>query len=191
MARIRDANLYHDLAVAARAAGNVTEALKAEQAALPSRDRIPPRSTASGSCTPRRAVQPRRRRRSLAPRISIHRTLSYWTNLGNARRELGDWPQAESAYRRALSDPRFGDAANGLGTILSRPKARGGGAVVRARRAAGTRLLEARLNLGIAFQESGQAARAAAVYRGILASAPPRFARERAAAGDLLRQVAK
>ena len=34
VARIRDASLYHDLAVAARAAGNPSEALRAEQAAL-------------------------------------------------------------------------------------------------------------------------------------------------------------
>ena len=45
---------------------------------------------------------------------------------------------------------------------------------------------EARLNLGIALQESGQRERANAVYREILAKAPPRFKREREAAGKLL-----
>jgi Flp pilus assembly protein TadD len=50
---------------------------------------------------------------------------------------------------------------------------------------------EARLNLGIAYQESGQRERAADVYRQILAVAPPRFVRERRAAADLLRQVTK
>ena len=44
---------------------------------------------------------------------------------------------------------------------------------------------EARLNLGIALQESGQRERAAAVYREILAKAPARFTRERDAAGKL------
>ena len=45
---------------------------------------------------------------------------------------------------------------------------------------------EARLNLGIALQESGQRERANAVYREILAKAPPRFRREREAAMQLL-----
>jgi tetratricopeptide (TPR) repeat protein len=49
--------------------------------------------------------------------------------------------------------------------------------------------VEARLNLGIALQESGERDRAAAVYREILAKAPPRFARERKAAADLLGQL--
>ena len=49
----------------------------------------------------------------------------------------------------------------------------------------------ARLNLGIALQESGQRDKAAVVYREILARAPARFSRERSAASDLLRQVVK
>ena len=46
-------------------------------------------------------------------------------------------------------------------------------------------LQEARLNLGIALQQSGHADRAAAVYRDLL-KAPARFARERDAAAKLL-----
>jgi cytochrome c-type biogenesis protein CcmH/NrfG len=46
---------------------------------------------------------------------------------------------------------------------------------------------EARLNLGIAYQESGKRAEAAKVYQEVLAKAPARFARERKAASELLR----
>jgi FimV-like protein len=48
---------------------------------------------------------------------------------------------------------------------------------------------EARLNLGIAYQESGERDKAAAVYREVLAKAPPRFARERKAAKELLQTL--
>ena len=46
-------------------------------------------------------------------------------------------------------------------------------------------LVEARLNLGIALQQSGQPVRAAEIYRQVLA-APARFTRERDAAAKLL-----
>jgi Tfp pilus assembly protein PilF len=48
---------------------------------------------------------------------------------------------------------------------------------------------EARLNLGIAYQQSGQPEKAADVYREVLKKTPPRFARERAAAGELLKTI--
>jgi tetratricopeptide (TPR) repeat protein len=48
--------------------------------------------------------------------------------------------------------------------------------------------VEARLNLGIAYQESGQRDRARAVYRDVLIRAP-RAAPERRAAADLLRSL--
>ena len=48
--------------------------------------------------------------------------------------------------------------------------------------------VEAQLNLGIALQQSGDSARAAAQYRKVLA-APARYARERDAARTLLAQV--
>ena len=51
--------------------------------------------------------------------------------------------------------------------------------------AAAPDFLEARLNLGIALQQSGQNARAADVYRQVLA-APARYKRERDAAAHLL-----
>ena len=51
--------------------------------------------------------------------------------------------------------------------------------------AAAPDLVEARLNLGIALQQSGQTARAAETYRQVLA-APAHFTRERDAAAKLL-----
>jgi tetratricopeptide (TPR) repeat protein len=193
VARLRDASLYHDLAVAARAAGNVAEALKAEQAALALEGQNPAALNGLGLLHAE-AGRAAEAAASFAQAANLDPSnASYWTNLGNARRELGELPQAASAYRRALdADPGFGDAANGLGTILVQT-GKPADAVPLFERAVqqAPDFYEARLNLGIALQESGQAARAAGVYRGILASAPPRFARERAAASDLLRQVAK
>jgi tetratricopeptide (TPR) repeat protein len=48
---------------------------------------------------------------------------------------------------------------------------------------------EARLNLGIAYQESGQREQAIAAYRELLRRAPARFTRERKAASELLRAL--
>jgi len=48
---------------------------------------------------------------------------------------------------------------------------------------------EARLNLGIAYQQSGNRDRAIATYRSLLAEAPRRFTRERRAATELLAQL--
>ena len=45
--------------------------------------------------------------------------------------------------------------------------------------------VEARLNLALALQEAGDTKRAIVLYRQVLA-APPRYAREREAAGKLL-----
>ena len=84
-----------------------------------SRDAIPRRSTASVSCTRRRDA-PTEAAASFEQAATLDPSnASYWTNLGNARRELSQLPQAEAAYRRALdADSTYADAANGLGTIL-------------------------------------------------------------------------
>ncbi len=187
--RIRDANLFHDLAVAARAAGNVAEALRAEQAALALEARNPAALNGLGllhaeAGRAKDAAAAFEQAAALDPSNA-----SYWTNLGNARRELSELPQAEAAYRRALDvDPAYADAANGLGTILVQT-GRPADAVQWFERATehAPDFYEARLNLGIALQESGQRERAAAVYREILAKAPARFKREREAAGKLLK----
>jgi tetratricopeptide (TPR) repeat protein len=112
---------------------------------------------------------------------------SYRTNLGNAKRAAGDLPGAEQAYRSALDvDPSTVDAANGLGVVLVETH-RPADAVPwleRATRAAPD-FVEARLNLAIALQQSGNSLRAADEYRRILA-ADPVHKREREAAAALL-----
>jgi Tfp pilus assembly protein PilF len=115
---------------------------------------------------------------------------TYWSNLGNARRTLGDAAGAEQAYRRALDvDPRTADAANGLGVLLVEAQ-RPAEAVPFFERAVGAApdLVEAQLNLGIALQQAGDRARAAAAYREVL-KAPSRYAREREAAATLLAAI--
>jgi Tfp pilus assembly protein PilF len=92
-----------------------------------------------------------------------------------------------AAYEQALGrDPRHVDAANGLGTLLVQA-GRPGEAIAWFERALETEpdFHEARLNLGIAYQESGQREKAAEAYRTVL-KAPDRFKRERAAARKLL-----
>ncbi|MBW8866443.1 MAG: tetratricopeptide repeat protein, partial [Acidobacteria bacterium] len=115
---------------------------------------------------------------------------SYWANLGNARRAGGDRAGAEQAYRRALDvDARYADAANGLGVLLVEAQ-RPGEAVPWFERALASApdLVEARLNLGIALQQSGDLSRAGDAYRAVLKTAP-REAREREAAAKLLRAL--
>jgi len=192
-----DATLLHDLAVAARdaaararggeAAALRQEATRAEQAAIT----LAPTSATAHNGLGLLAVDEDRSRDAAgefqrAAELDSNNA-SYWTNLGNARRALGDRPGAEQAYRRALDvDGRSADAANGLGVLLIEAK-HPAEAIPWLERAtaAAPDFVEARLNLGIALQEAGQTARAAEIYRSILA-APPRFARERDAARKLL-----
>src|SRR6185503_13808786 len=83
----KDAALYHDLAVAATAANMPAEALRAEQAAL--------------TLQPADAVPAFERAVQDDPSNAV-----FWTNLGNARRDVGDTVRAEQAYRSALEhDP--------------------------------------------------------------------------------------
>jgi choline-sulfatase len=192
-ARIQDASLFHDLAVAARAAGNVAEALRAEQAALALDGKNPAALNGLGLLQIEQGKHADAAA-SFAKAAELDPSnASYWTNLGNARRESNDLAQAEAAYKRALDvDPNYGDAANGIGTLLVQNGKPADGIPWLERAVKGAPdFFEARLNLGIAYQESGQRERAADVYRQILAVAPPRFVRERRAAADLLRQVTK
>jgi Tfp pilus assembly protein PilF len=113
-------------------------------------------------------------------------------NLGNARRATGERDAAADAYRRAGSlDPRSADAANGLGVLLVQQR-RAADAIPYFERAlqSAPDLIEARLNLGIAYQESGQRDRALATYRDVLSRARP-GSPERRAAADLLRSGAQ
>jgi len=182
-----DAALMHDYAVAAREGGHADEAARADQAAAA----IAPDSAmahnglgliAADANHPDAAAREFERAAALDPNNA-----SYWANLGNARRGVGDAPGAEQAYRRALAvDARTADAANGLGVLLVEAK-KPGEAVAWFERAldAAPDLVEARLNLGIALQQTGNAARAADAYRAVLA-APGPHAREKDAAAKLL-----
>jgi len=186
-----DAALYHDLAVAARAAGEREEAMRAEQAALALDPEYPAALNGLGLLHVDAG-------RALDAATTFERAAkadpsnaSYWTNLGNARRELGDVVGADAAYRRALdAEPKYADALNGIGVLLVQQR-RPADAVSWFERALqhAPDLHEARLNLGIAYQESGQREKAAAVYRELLTRTPPQFERERQAAAELLRAV--
>jgi len=195
-----DALLLHDLAVAARNAATKTagpaasvlidEAVRADRAALV----LSPNSAVAHNGLGLLAVDLNRPQDALkeferAATIDSNNA-SYSTNLGNARRAVGDVSGAEQAYRRALEvDPTAGDAVNGLGVLLVETK-RPTEAIPLFERAiaAAPDFQEARLNLGIALQESGQIARAADTYRQVMA-APPRYKRERDAAAKLLAAI--
>ena len=185
-----DAALFHDLAVAARAAGNVAEATRAEQAALALDAKSPEALNGLGLLQADGGRAADAAASFEAAAAGDPTNASYWTNLGNARRALGDLAAAERAYKRALeADATYPDAANGLGVLLVQQK-RAADAVPWFERALqhAPDFHEAQLNLGIAWQESGQRDKAAAAYRVVLASAPPR-SREHRAAADLLAQL--
>jgi arylsulfatase A-like enzyme/Flp pilus assembly protein TadD len=187
-----DAAMYHDLAVAATAAGMPAEAARAEQAALT----LEPANAAASNGLGLILVEQGNTAEALK---AFERAVkddpsnaTFWTNLGNARRDAGDTARAEQAYRQALeADPRSADAANGLGVLL-----------VQAHRApeairwfeqalAGSpAFTEARLNLGIAYQESGNREKASENYRRVFADAAA-GSKEHRAATELLAALAK
>jgi tetratricopeptide (TPR) repeat protein len=197
-----DPMVLHDFAVAARDAAALApkitavrlreEAVRAEQAAIA----LAPSSAMAHNGIGLLAADEDRSRDAAAEfqraaEIDPNNA-SYWANLGNARRALDDRAGAEQAYRRALEvDAREADAANGLGVLLVEAH-RPAEAVVWFERAtaASPEFVEARLNLGIALQKSGQTERAAEVYRSILA-APAKLTRERDAAAKLLASLGR
>lgn len=179
--------LFHDLAVAARDAGDEREALRAEQASLAldandsnARNGLGLIYADAGRFPD--AVAAFEKATTLDPTNA-----SFWTNLGNARRATGDLGGADQAYSRALSiDPKYADAANGKGVLLvQQQRPREAVALFEQALAANPSMYEARLNLGIAYQEAGDRARAADAYRRVIADAPAR-AKEKRAARELL-----
>ena len=183
----QDAAMYHDLAVAAAAAGMTGEALRAEQAALALQ---PANASASNGLglllveagKPAEAATAFERAVQDDPSNAV-----YWVNLGNARRDGGDAVRAEQGYRAALErDPRSPDAANGLGVLLVQQQRPADAIRWFEQALAGSpAFMEARLNLGIAYQESGNPDRARDVYRRVVKDAPA-GSREHEAAAKLL-----
>lgn len=183
-----EATLFHDLAVAARAAGDAAEALRAEQAALA----IDDANAAAHHGLGLLLVEAGRHGEALGAftrAVELDASnAAYWADLGNVHRDDGDIRAADAAYGRALQiDGAQADAANGRGVLLvqaGRP-ADAVGWFERAL-AADPSLHEARLNLGIAYQHSGQYDLAQRTYRELLRTAPRAAVRERQAAADLL-----
>jgi choline-sulfatase len=182
-----NADMYHDLAVAAGAAGMPAEAARAEQAALA----LQPSNAAASNGLGLMLIEQGNHAGAIEAFERAVRddpgNATFWTNLGNARRDAADPVRAAEAYRRALeADPRSADAANGMGVLLVQSK-RAPEAIRWFEQAlAGTpAFIEARLNLGIAYQESGNREKAMETYRRVLAEAPP-GSREHRAATDLL-----
>jgi tetratricopeptide (TPR) repeat protein len=185
-----DATLFHELAVTARDAGEAGEAMRAEEAALALDPALPSAHNGRGLLL---TDASRHDDAVLAFERAVEgdpTNASYWVNLGNARRAGGDMARAADAYRQAaVVDPRSPDAANGLGVLLVQQK-RANDAIALFERAidVSPAFTEARLNLGIAYQQSGQPSRAIEAYRDVLARARP-GSPERRAATDLLRSL--
>jgi len=179
----KDASLYHDLAVAAGAAGMPDEASRAERAALALQ---PANADASNGLGLLLVEQGKAAEAVSAFERAVQddpSNATFWTNLGNARREAGDPARAEQAYQKALEqNPRSPDAANGMGVLLVQQH-RAAEAINWFERAlAGSpRFTEARLNLGIAYQESGNRDKAIEQYRRVLADDSPASPHYRAA----------
>jgi len=187
-----DSALFHELAVAARRAGDAAEALRGEQAALALEPSLPSAHNGIGLLMTdagrhAEAASAFERATQFDPTNA-----EYWVNLGNARRSAGHVTGAADAYRRASEiEPSSADAANGLGVLLVQQR-RAAEAIPLFERAlaAAPDFHEARLNLAIAYQESGQHERATALYRELLTRAKA-GSPERRAAADLLRSLGR
>jgi len=186
----RDAGLYHDLAVAAAAAGLPKEAARAEQAALALE---PSNAAAANGLGLLHAENGRTADAAAAFEQAVRldpSNATFWTNLGNARRAEGNASAAEQAYRKAIDlNPRYADAANGMGVLLVQGHRAGEAIPFFERALAGSpRFAEARLNLGIAYQESGDSEKAAEQYRRVLELVSPGSREYQAAMALLGRQ---
>jgi Flp pilus assembly protein TadD len=186
----RDASLFHELAVAGRKAGNLEEALRADQAALTLMPDFPSARNGLGLTLSDlgrhdEAVS------AFADAVARDPTNApYLTNLGNAYRATNRLDEAGTAYRRALDlDATLSDAANGLGVVLVQQQ-RPAEAMALFERAIAqdAAFLEPQLNLAIALHESGDRVRAVEQYRRVERLARP-GSREHQAARTLRLQL--
>jgi tetratricopeptide (TPR) repeat protein len=183
-----DWTLFHELSAVARESHLAAEAMRAEEAALALSPHEPSALNGKGLLLAD-AGAPHEAARAFEAAVTYDPTnASYQANLGNALRATGDLDGAAAAYRRALARvPALGDAANGLGVVLVQQQ-RAAEALPWLELAAGDpAFVEAQLNLGIALQQAGQPARAAAQFRKVSSMATP--TREREAARTLLGQM--
>jgi arylsulfatase A-like enzyme/Flp pilus assembly protein TadD len=183
----RDSSLQHDLGVSAKEVGQTAEALAAERKSLEIDPGNPLALNGLGLLLAESGDDAGARSSFEKAAASDPTNAEYQVNIGNAAQQSGDRAAAERAYRAALAlDPASADGMNGLAVVLVQ-SGRAHEAVPILERVVeiDPAFVDGRLNLGIARQESGDLEGARAAYRDVL-NAPARFARQRAAARQLL-----
>ena len=183
-----DASLYHELAVVARELGRAEEALRAEEAALALAAGDPLALNGKGLLLVDAGRHAEAAKAFEAAMSADPTNAMYAANLGNALRAMGQLEAAGAAYRRALDSAPLPDAANGLGVILVQQHQAAAAVPWLEQAAQDPSFVEAQLNLGIALQESGNAARARQQYLKVIATAGS-HPREKEAARALLAQL--
>ena len=116
-------------------------------------------------------------------------------NRGNVLRELKRFDEAEAAYRKAIElAPLYADPWNGLGALeVERGRPREAVVCFARAIALAPENHEARLNLGIALETSGDLTSAVSAYRDFLRASKddPRFSRQRAVAAQLIARLSQ
>ncbi len=188
-----DAEARYNLAVALQESGRQDEAKSAIEDSL-RRDSNRPESlnvlgiAAWAEGKPEDALADFDRAASLDPRAAQTQN-----NRGNVLRDLKRFEPAEEAYRKAIAlAPGYADPWNGLGALdVERGRPREAVACFERAIALAPANHEARLNLGIALETSGDLASAASAYRDFLQASrnDPRFSRQRAVATQLIARL--
>jgi len=190
-----DAEARYNLAVALQEAGRGDEARKAIEESL-RRDSSRPESLnvlgiaywSEGK--PEEALAQFDRAAELDPRAAQTQN-----NRGNVLRDLKRDEESEAAYRKAIAlAPSYADPWNGLGALeVERGRPREAVDCFERAITLAPENHEARLNLGIALETSGDLNSAASAYRDFLQAArnDPRFSRQRAVATQLIARLAQ
>ena len=183
-----DASLYHELAVVARELGRAEEALRAEEAALALAAGDPPALNGKGLLLVDAGRDAEAAKAFEAAMNAIRPTRCMPPILATRSARWASSKRPAAAYRRALDRAPLPDAANGLGVILVQQRQAAAAVPWLEQAAQDPSFVEAQLNLGIALQESGNAARARQQYRKVIATAGS-HPREKEAARALLAQL--